>query len=456
MSLQMNRNKEMFESMPVPQALAMMAIPTIISQLITLIYNLADTFFIGRTNDPYKVAAASLCLVLFFIMNALANLFGVGGGSHISRLLGQGHSDEAKRVCAFSVYGTILIAAAYSLGCLTFMEPMLRKLGATDNTISYCSQYMLWVVVIGGIPAALSMTMAHLLRSVGYAKRASFGLGMGGVLNILLDPLFMFVLLQPGQEVAGAAIATMLSNYLSLVYFCATFFQLHKETVLSALPRNAIPERASIVKVFAIGFPSALGTLLSSVSTSVLNNLVSGYGDIQVAAAGIVKKIDMLPMSMGMGLCQGMIPLVAYNCSAKNYKRMCAVTNTARFAGVIFALVCVVTFELFAGNLVGLFINNDETIALGSTFLRIQCLAVPLMINNFQMSYTFQAMGLGKQSLFLSACRQGIFNIPLMFVMNALAGLYGVLWTQLLADTVTLTISYAMFHRFYHTLNVGK
>jgi len=170
----MSKNKELFESVPVPKALATLAIPTIISQLITMIYNLADTFFIGQTNDPYKIAAASLAFVLFFVMNALSNLFGVGGGSLISRLLGQQKGEEAKKVCSFSFYGTILITFIYSLLCFVFMEPLLRLLGASDNTLGYASSYVIWVVVIGGIPSTLSMTMAHLLRSCHHALQYLF------------------------------------------------------------------------------------------------------------------------------------------------------------------------------------------------------------------------------------------------------------------------------------------
>ncbi len=224
----MEENKELFETMPVAKALTKMAIPTIISQLFTMIYNLADTYFIGRTNNPYMVAAASLSYVLFFILTALSNLFGVGGGSQISRLLGQKRYEEAKKVCSFSFYGTICVSLLYSLSCLVFMDPLLRLLGATDNTIAYSCQYTLWVIVVGGVPSCLSMTMAHLLRSEGYAKYASYGLSGGGILNMILDPLFMFVIMQPGQEVMGAALATMLSNCVSLIYFALMFLHAEK------------------------------------------------------------------------------------------------------------------------------------------------------------------------------------------------------------------------------------
>ena len=442
----MEENKELFETMPVAKALTKLAIPTIISQLITMIYNLADTYFIGRTNNPYMVAAASLSYVLFFILTALSNLFGVGGGSQISRLLGQKRYEEAKKVCSFSFYGTICVSLLYSLSCLVFMDPLLRLLGATDNTIAYSCQYTLWVIVVGGVPSCLSMTMAHLLRSEGYAKYASYGLSGGGILNMILDPLFMFVIMQPGQEVMGAALATMLSNCVSLIYFALMFLHLKKDTVLCLSPRKMVPEKASIRAVFAVGVPSAIGSLMACLSNTVVNKLSSGYNDFAVAAMGIVKKIDMLPMNVGMGLCQAMVPMVAYNYSTKNYRRMKSFTNAARLSGVVFAGICIVVMEIFASQVIALFINDEETVRYGVDFLRINVLATPLMICNFQMSYTFQAMGKGAESLLLTSCRQGIINIPLLFLMSWLVGLYGIIWTQLLADSITVVISFAFYH----------
>ena len=417
-----------------------------------MVYNLADTFFIGRTDDPYKIAAATLSYTLCYVMNALSNLFGIGGGSLISRLLGKEEPEEARKVCAFSFYGAILVAFFYVLSCFVCMEPLLRLLGASDNTLGYASSYTFWVIVVGGIPSTLSITMAHLLRSEGYAKRASFGLGLGGILNIFLDPLFMFVLLPAGREVTGAALATMLSNFVTLGYFAISFRKLRATTVTSASVRQALLGLRYIGAIFAVGLPSALGSLLASISNLVINNLASNYGDISVAALGIVKKIEMLPMNVGMGLCQGMLPLVAYNYAAGNYKRMKSVIKQARFSGMGFAILCIVVFELFSKEAIQLFLNDPGTVALGADFLRINCIAIPFMICNFQMSYTFQAMGKGTQSLILSSCRQGIINIPLLFLMNACFGLYGLPWTQFLADGVTLLLSFSLYRRVVRNL----
>ena len=453
----MQNNREIFEKMSVPKALATLAVPTIISQLITMVYNLADTFFIGTTNDPSKIAASSVAFVLVFAMNCLSNLFGVGGGSLISRLLGEKKDGDAASVSSFSFWGSFAISALYSVAVFVFMEPFLRFLGATDGSIDYAKDYALWVVVFGSVPATLGMTMSHLLRSEGYAKYSSIGLGFGGVLNIILDPLFMFVFLEPGNEVKGAAIATFLSNVAVLVYFLVIYVKIKKKTVLSISPRIMFPKKHYVFSVFAVGFPSALGSALACLASIMINNLTASYsdvyGDIPVAAVGIAKKIDMLPMNVGMGLCQGMMPLVAYNFSARNYKRMKDFTNTARLWGIGFALICIVVFEIFAEPLVRIFINEPETVAMTTDFLRIMCLAVPLMITNFQLSFTFQAMGMGKESLLLSSLRQGLINIPMLFLMKYLFGLYGIVWTQLISDILTTVISFIVYARAYKKLN---
>lgn len=447
----MTAKRELFEKMPVPKALATLAIPTIISQLITMIYNLADTFYIGLANNPSMTAASSVAFTLVFMMNALPNLFGVGGGSLISRLMGEKRDDEAGGVASFSFYMTLIFAGVYSIAVLIFMDPLLRLLGATDGSIEFARQYAFWVVVVGAIPATLSMTMAQLLRSEGFADKASIGLGLGGVLNIILDPIFMFVILERGNEVKGAALATMISNVIVLIYFIINYLIIKKRTVISLNPRKAFLKAEHIKNVFAIGIPSALGSLLACLANIVINNLASSYeylyGDVPVAAIGIAKKIDMLPMNVGFGLCQGMMPLVAYNFASGDHKRMRAIARTARNASMIFAGFCILLFQLFASQIAGAFNGHAQTVEMSTDFLRILCLAVPFMLFNLQISFTFQAMGMGKQSLILSSLRQGLVNIPLLFIMNKLFGLYGIVWTQLISDVITGVISYIVYRK---------
>ncbi len=281
---------------------------------------------------------------------------------------------------------------------------------------------MNWVILAGGLPISVNMLMGNFLRSVGYAKESAVGTAGGSLLNIVLDPVFIFVL---RMNVKGAAIATMLSNCASMIYFLTVFMRLRKRTSLSISPKNLRLPRTYIGQILAVGFPASVATMLACVSNSVINKLSSAYGDIPVAALGIVKKIDIIPMSVGMGLSQGMLPLVAYNYSSKNYDRMKAISRFGRWSSVGFSALCVVVFQLLAAFLMRVFISDAETVELGSRFLRIVCLAVPVMQMNFLTNTTFQAMGKGWQSLVLTACRQGLINIPLLFLMDRLFGLTG-------------------------------
>lgn len=450
-----NDRTELFETMPVGKALLTMAVPTIVSQLITMIYNIADTFFIGMSNDPYKIAAASIVAVLFFMLNSLSNLFGVGGGSLLSRLLGEKREADARRVGVFSIYGALGIAAVYSMVCFLFTRPLARLLGASDDTIDYACSYLFWVVVVGGIPSTVSLTMSHLLRSAGYSRESGTGLAIGGISNILLDPLFMFVILPKGNEVTGAAMATMLSNGITLCYFLLVYRRLQGRTVLSVSPRYIRLEKNLIFGILAIGLPSALTALLANTTSIVKNNLTSGYGDIEMAAYGIVMKVDMLPLNIGMGLCQGMMPLVAYNYAARNYPRMRSFTRAAQVAGMSTACVFIVLFEIFAPQIIWIFIRDEATIAYGKDFLRIACLATPFMISNFQKIYCLQAMGKGKESLMLGVCRQGLLAIPILLILNHFAGLYGVVSAQLISDGITFIFATVIYRKVYGSL-AGK
>ena len=447
-----NSKTALFETMPIGKALLTMAIPTIVSQLITMIYNLADTFFIGMTNDPYKVAAASVVSILFFILTALSNLFGVGGGSLMSRLLGEKREGDAKRVGAFSIYGSLGIALVYSLVCLIFTEPLARLLGASDNTVGYASSYLFWAVVVGAVPSTIGMTMSFLIRSAGYSKESGIGLAIGGIANIILDPLFMFVILPKGNEVTGAALATMLSNVITLIYFLTVYYRLRGKTVLSVSPKYVRIGKKLIIDVLVIGLPSALTGMLANISHIIRNNLTSGYGDIELAAYGIVQKADMLPLNIGMGLCQGMMPLVAYNYASKNYPRMKSFTRAAQISGMVIAGICIVIFELFAPSIIWLFIKDEATIAFGTDFIRIACLATPFMIANFQKIYCLQAMGKGTESLVLGIFRQGLFAIPIIFIMNSLLQLYGIVSAQLISDGITFIFSTLIYRRVYNKL----
>lgn len=438
-------NDSLFETMKPVRALARMALPTIGSQLILLIYNLADTWFIGRTNDPYMVGASSLALTVYLAVAALANVFGVGGGTLMVRLLGEKRTEDARRVASYTVTASALAALAFSALVLLFLDPLLRLLGAGENTLRYGRQYLLATTVIGGIPTLLSMSMPQLLRNAGYSREAGVGVALGSVANILLDPLFMFVLLPKGNEVLGAGIATALSNYLSLAYFILQFRRVREKSVL-CLPKK--PERIGRERArafYSVGIPAAISVFLFDLVTIVINRLVVAYGDVPLAAMGIVLKLERIPIQIGLGVCLGMVPLVGYNFGCGNAERMRAFSSLGRLAILGFSVLCAVVFRCFAEKLVGLFIADAETIRLGATFLRGRCFSLPFMMIGYHVVNYMNAVGRGKVSLLLALLRHVILIIPILLLMNRLWGMEGLIWAQLAADAVNALLACLVF-----------
>ena len=431
--------RELFETVPVPRAVATLAIPTVISQVVTMIYNLADTFFIGQTGEPLMVAAVSLVSPWFNLLTALGNLFGLGGSSLISRMLGVQREGEIRCVSSFSIWAGAAVTACFSLASFLAREPLLTFLGASVDNYGYAEDYLLWVVAAGGVPTMVSLALGHLLRSEGHARQASAGMMFGGILNVILDPILIFGF---HLDVAGAAIATACSNAASVVFFAVQYARLKGRTAVSFRPKYFTFR--FIGPIFSVGLASALATALGNASNMVMVHLASGYGDIPVAAYGIVKRIDQFPLNVSMGLCQGFMPLVGYNYAARNYGRMRAVSY--------FSACCTVCFAVFAPHILHLFIPEAETSTLGASFLRIACLAVPLTAVNFLISYTLQAMGKGVQSAVLTACRQGLLNIPLLILMNLTVGLYGMIWTQLVVEVIMLAVSLGMYRSTFRHL----
>ena len=423
--------QELFANTPVPKALAVMAVPTIISQLINLIYNMVDAFFIGRTGNSYMMAATSLTLTLVMMNTALANLFGIGGGSLVARLMGVRKTENAKNVSAFSVYGGAAVALLYALLIGLFMRPLLRFLGASDATIGYARSYALVVIVIGALPSILSMTLAHLLRNAGFSSKASIGLSGGGILNVLLDPLFMFVLLPRGQEVLGAAVATTISNTLACLYLLFAYRKASGDAPLSLSPRRALStSRADVKAVFTVGVPSAVLVGLFDLASVCVNKIASTHSDLVLAGMGIVMKVERIPTAINVGICQGMLPIVAYNYASGNHDRMREAIRDVRIVGLGIAFLSIVFFQFSANACARLFLSTKAgdtqtaltTIAYAALFLRIRCFASPFQFTNYHASYCMQAMGYGRRTLLHAFVRECVFYIPCMFLLDRLFG----------------------------------
>jgi len=434
-----------FRSAPIPRAVANLAVPTVISQLVTMVYNLADTFFVGQMGDPRKVAAISLVLPAYTMLTAVANLFGVGGSSVISRFLGAGQPARAKQTSTFCIFAAVITALILSMLVLIFQRPLLLLLGANDETYEFASEYIVWILIVGSVPTILGMLFGHLVRSEGGAKQASIGMSFGGILNIILDPIFIMAF---GLGVKGAAIATLISNCASVSYFLLYLYRKRGKTIISFVPRKYDQNLRIAGKVASVGLPASLQTLLSLTSNTVLNNLASGYGSTALAAVGIVKKIDMLPMNVTLGISQGVLPFIGYNYAAKRFDRVREMNRFARVLAVSFSLLCIAVFEMFAERIVGIFIDDAETIRLGAAFLRILCLTTPMMAISYLITTMFQATGQGKRALAISLFRKTTVDVPLMFLMNELIPLYGLLMVQPIVDTLSIGLAFALYRDF--------
>jgi putative MATE family efflux protein len=434
--------REYFESAPVPKAIAKFAVPTILSQLVTLLYNLADTFFVGHTGDPNQVAALTLSFPIFMMLTAIGNLLGIGANSLISRSMGAGEPEKAKKASAFGFYGVLLITALWSLALFFGMRPILSLVGASSETYGFTASYLTWTVVIGGIPTICGLILAHLTRAEGNSRQASIGMSMGGIINIVLDPIFVFGL---DLGITGAAIATALSNLIVALYFFGVLYRNRNKTVLSLHPKYLRGFREVMGQVLLVGFPAALVVLLGSSANVVLTHYMAPYGDVNVAAFGVVQKIGTITIQITIGITQGIMPLIGYNYGAGNLSRTREITRDSFILLLVYCAVCLTLIELFPGSLIRAFIPDAETIAIGVQFLRrwILCelgTCVVLLLNSM-----FQAMGQWKQSMFLSIFRQGLLLIPLLIILNRVMGLYGLIWSQPIGDTISMVLGIILY-----------
>lgn len=426
---------ELFERMPLMQAIVKLAVPTIISSLVMVIYNLADTYFVGMVNDPVQNAAVTLAGPVMLAFNAVNNLFGVGTSSMMSRALGRGDYDTVRKSSSFGFYCSLVSGILFSLLCTVFKAPLMNILGADEITYNATSEYMKWTVSFGAAPAILNVVLAYLVRSEGLSLHASIGTMSGCLLNIILDPIFILPWgLNMGA--AGAGLATFISNCVACVYFFALIYVKRKSTFVCINPKMAIPNKNIVSEIFAVGIPAAIQNLLNVLGMTVLNNFTSIHGPDAVAAMGISQKINMVPMYVAMGLSQGVMPLISYTYSSKNIKRMKdAILISAKFS-VIFLAVVAFLFYIRAEQVIALFMKNESIILYGSAFLRGFCIGLPFLCMDFLAVGVFQATGKGKNAFIFAISRKIILEIPALFILNKLFPLYGLAYAQFTAEFI--------------------
>jgi len=444
-------NTELFEKTSVSKAVITMVIPTIISQIITVIYNMADTFFIGQMNDPNQVAAATLVMPPFVMLTGIANLFGIGGSSFISRSLGTGDKAKAKKGASFSIWGSVIVAFVYGSVIYLLRPIILPMLGSDNSTYGFCSDYVLWTIAIGSIPTVLNACLAHIVRAEGYSKESSIGVALGGLLNIIFDPIFIFVL---DLGVAGAAIATMLSNVVATLYFIVLLQTNKESTVIKFSPKNFTLKEGIPKEILLVGFPSFIMMLMGTFSNIVLNKMVVSYSNQAIAGMGIAKKIDMLAFAIANGMTQGVLPLIGYNYAAKNYSRMRSAIKTAFSYCLVVALVGTLFLFCCAVPVVKFFISDADTVSYGQHFLRIICITCPAISVTMMIISIFQATGQKTKPMILSLLRKGGIDVPFMFIMNSLAGASGIPWATPISDFLAMVTALILFIPYWKKINL--
>lgn len=419
-NIAMNSNRDLFEKASVPKAVALMAIPTIVTMLVVVIYNMADTFFIGQAGDALQVAAVSLATPVFMVFMALGNLFGIGGSSAISRALGEKNEQRARQISAFCCYGSLGVGILMTLIFILFMDGILKMIGASPATIDYARQYLTFVAI--GAPFVMFGTAyGNIVRGEGAAKESMIGNLIGTITNIILDPIMILWL---GWGVSGAAVATVLGNVAACIFYL--YYLLHKkETVLSIKPSDFQWKNRIASGVFSIGIPASLNNILMSCANILLNKVLISYGDTPVAAMGIAMKANMIVILLQIGLCAGIQPLIGYNYGARNVKRLKKIFFFTGLCAVIMGTVLTLLMVVTSGIKMMIALQLSGPV-IGILFLCIN---------------TLQGMGKALQSLLLTVCRQGLAFIPMLFILNKLFQLNGVIYAQSVADFISIVIA---------------
>lgn len=442
--------QDIFAKASVPKAVATLALPTVLSMLVTIFYNMADTFFVGQTGDPNQVAAVSLATPVFLFLMAVGNMFGIGGCSLISRLLGQGEKERIKNVSSFCFYGGIVAGIIMMFIFLFGMDFILPLIGCSANTKGFAKDYLSWIAY-GAVFVVLSTAFGNVVRGEGAAKVSMLGMMTGTIINIVLDPIMILTL---DMGVAGAAIATIIGNISSMVVYIIYF--LKGNTLLSISPKYFMAGNRIFTGVCSVGLPASVNNLLMSTSNIIMNNFLATYGDTQVAAMGVAMKANMLVILLQIGLATGIQPLIGYNYGSGDTKRMKKIMRFGMMCNVIFGICITIVYFIFSKPIIQIFIDDANVIKYGIDMLRAIMLSGPFVGILFVFTNAFQAMGKAIPSLILSLSRQGLVFFPVLILSNKLLGLTGIVYSQPIADFAAIFMALGIFLMINRSLHTKK
>ena len=433
--------QELFARAPIPRAYFKMALPVVLSMLVSLVYNMVDTWFIAQTQNTALVAGVSLCAPMFTLMVAMGDIFGLGGSSLISRLLGQGEEKRVRHVSAFCSYGAIVWGVLVGALMLIFRQPILHLLGASSDTMDSAMAYYSYLAL--GAPAIIfTLVPSNILRTEGMAVASMVGSITGTVVNIILDPIFIFGL---NMGAGGAALATVLSNVVSAVLFIVLLVT--KSQRLSVRPGDCSVQGKELREILVIGVPASITNLMQSFAMALTNRFLLPYGTENVAALGIALKVNMIVMLIMVGFAFGAQPLLGYNYGANNRERLRDILKFDVLVQLVFSVVMTVVFLISAPQIIRIFMSDGGVIQAGSRILRCMVITMPLMGIILVCTTLFQAAGKAMPAFLLSISRQGVALLICMVVFSAVFGFYGVILAQAAADVVSVILALVLLKR---------
>ena len=436
-----NKALDIFETSSVSKAVFQNALPAMAAMLMVLIYNLADTFFIGQTHDALQVAAVSLATPVFLLFMAVGTIFGIGGTSVISRAMGEGRKEYAKKVSAFCMWSCVVVGIVMSALFLIFMEQILGFVGASSDTWDYAKSY-LTIVSLSGPFVLIANCYSNVIRAEGQSGKAMMGQLIGNLLNVVLDPI---MILGFGWSITGAAIATVIGNVVGAGYYIVYF--LRGKSMLSISPKDFTVKEKVASGVLTIGIPAALGSLLMSVSSIIMNSQMTKYGDMALAGVGVAMKVTMMTGMVCIGLGQGVQPLLGYCVGAKKWDRYKGVFRFSMIFAFVLSAVLTVLCYLFLPQIISAFLTDAAAFDYAVAFAKILLCTSVLFGVFYVLINALQACGTAAESLIVNISRQGLIYIPAMFILGALFHETGLIWAQPVADVLSLVLAAVLYFR---------
>lgn len=428
-----------FSSMSVSQAVIRNALPAMAAMLMTLIYNLADTFFIGQTHDSYQVAAVSLASPVFMIFMAVGMIFGIGGTSVISRAMGKGQNEYAKKVCSFCMWGCVVVGILCSVLILLCMDPLLSLMGVSSETYSHVKNYLV-IVSFGGVFIMISNCFSNILRAEGEATKAMTGQIIGNLLNVILDPVMILAF---HWNISGAAIATVIGNIAAATYYILHFSR-GKSTLSIRLTDFSFKDNICS-SVLSIGIPVAFSSVLMSVSQIIMNGMMTGYGDMAVAGIGVAAKVMMISGMLAMGIGQGVQPLLGFCIGARQWKRYQQILKFSLCFSFLVSLIMTAACYLTVNQIVSAFLSEADAFDYAVRFSRILLSTSAFFGIFYVLTNVLQAMGAAIPSLVINLSRQGLIYIPALYVLHSIIGINGLVWAQPVADILSILLAVVLY-----------